>query len=164
VSTGAQRLRFVTIGLGLLLVALAGYAAWLLVSPIDLPWQRVDSSFDAAAAVDGQRLTVSGLTNLPDGSVVDYYFWREPMDDSLPDGGHAVVADGAFRFAADLSGWPPGPAHAEITFGCNWGTEQPTHVTDLLGGSCEHLAGERVYVDSPGDPKQLLVTVDFKVP
>ena len=103
-------------------------------------------------------------TDLPDGSYIDWYLWRESIDNNDWPSGHTAVQFGVFSFDADLTGWPSGAATAEVSFSCDWGTAQPKQVTDVVGEHCEHLGGEQVYVDSPGDPKQLFVPVAFTVP
>ena len=160
----ARAVRLVTIGLVVLVASMFGYMAWVLVSPIDLPFQRVDRSMQVTSQVDGQTLRVTGTTDLPDGSLIDWYVWRESTDNNEWPSGHVAVQSGAFSFDADLAGWPSGAATAEVSFSCDWGTVQPKQVTDLVGEHCERLGGEQIYVDSPGDPKQLFVPVEFTVP
>jgi hypothetical protein len=160
----ARAMRLVTIGLVVIVVLLFAYVAWLLVSPIDLPVQRVDRSIQMTAQVDGRILRVSGTTNLPDGARIDWYLWRESIDTNDWPSGSVAVESGAFSFEAVLDGWPTGTGTAEVSFSCDWGSPQPRHVTDLVGEHCEHLGGQQVYVDSPGDPKQLFVPVEFTVP
>jgi hypothetical protein len=155
--------RFLTTGVLVLVISSVAYAAWAFVSPIDLPFQRVDRSIQLTAQMIGQTLRVTAATDLPDGAFVDWYLWRDSIDDSDWPSGNAQVRSGAFGFEADLAGWPPGAAKAEVSFSCDWGTVQPKHVTDLVGEHCEHLGGEQVYVDSPGDPKQLFGPVDFTI-
>jgi len=156
--------RYLTIGLIVLVGAAVAYVAWTFVSPIDLPFQRAYRSMHMTATVDGQTLRVAGTTDLPDGAFIDWYLWRDSGDDTEWPAGNAQVRSGTFAFEADLAGRPPGAATAEVSFSCDWGTVQSTQVTDLVGEHCEHLGGEQVYVDSPGDPKQLLVPIDVAVP
>ncbi len=164
-SNDARFFRLVAIGLVVFVFSVLGYVAWVLVSPIDLPFQRVDRSIQVSARVDGRTLFVIGTTDLPDGSVIDWDLWREPVDDIEWPSGEAVVRSGAFSFNADLAGWRSANAVVEVSFSCDWGaTAQPKQVTDLVGEHCEHLGGEQVYVDSPGDPKQLFVSTGFFVP
>jgi hypothetical protein len=110
--------------------------AWVVVSPIDLPFQRVNATIDASSRIDGHTIRVTGTTNLPEGSLLD---WSLDQDRSFragdPPAGQVAVEGGAFAFDADL--------------------------TTLASG---HLGGERVLVDSPGDSKQLFVPVRFSVP
>jgi hypothetical protein len=75
-----------------------------------------------------------------------------------------AVRGGAFAFDADVTTLASGSAEADVAFSCNYGTVQPDHVTEVVGGQCEHLGGGQVYVDSPGDTKQLFVPVKFAVP
>ena len=107
---------------------------------------------------------MTGSTDLPDGSVLNYYFDRAPFDPAMPDGADLVVTRGAFQFTADLRSWRPGAADVYVEFGC-WGEgSQPADVMKLVGSACEHLVGDQVYVDSPGDPKTLSTKVGFTVP
>jgi hypothetical protein len=147
-----------------LVAAAVAYVAWTFVSPIDMPFQRADRSMHMTAQVNGRSLRVTGTTDLPDGALVDWYLSRGLVDDNELPSGHIAVRSSSFSFGADLSGWPSGTATAEVSFSCDWGTVQPRQVTDLVGEHCEHLSGAQVYVDSPGDPKQLFVPVDFTVP
>jgi hypothetical protein len=163
-TTRAARLDWVRISLTLLGAGIAASFVWVVVAPIDLPWQHVDSTLTASATLEGRILTITGTTNLPDGAIVDYSFYREPYDPTIPDGGTAAVMAGTFEFAADVSEWTPGAATAYLSFSCNYGAEQPVAITGRVGRDCEHLSGDAVYVDSPGDPKQLLIHVEFVVP
>jgi hypothetical protein len=160
----ARAVRLVTLGLVVLVVMLLAYMAWVLVSPLDLPFQRVNKSMQMTAQVDGQTLHVRGTTNLPDGSIIDWYLWHDSIQTNEWPAGSAPVESGTFSFEADLGSWPSGAGIAEVLFSCDWGSPQPSHVTDVVGEHCEHLEGEQVYVDSPGDPKQLFVPVEFIVP
>ena len=157
-------IRLVTIGLVVLMASTFAYFAWTLISPIDLPLQWVEKSMQMTSRVDGRILRVTGTTDLPDGSFIDWYLWREPIGNNDWPSGTATVRSGAFSFDANLDGWPSGGATAEVSFSCDWGTAQTKQVTDIVGEHCEHLGGDQVYVDSPGDPKQLFVPVEFTVP
>ena len=108
---------------------------------------------------------MTGTTNLPEGSLLDWSLYQEwSLGTVDPPAGQVAVQGGAFAFDADLTTLTSGSAEADVTFSCNYGTVQPDHVTDVVGGQCEHLGGEQVYVDSPGDSKQLFVPVMFAVP
>jgi len=151
-----------------LIIVVFGSIGWvmlLIVGPISLPFQGHVETIDVVGRVEGHRLHVAGTTTLPDGALIDWSVWRDPQVDlsDLP-GGQATATAGSLSFDTDLTGWVPGPAELYISFGCDWGTVQPKPVTDLVGDHCEHLRGEQVYVDSPGDPKQLFVKVAFVVP
>jgi hypothetical protein len=158
-----RRLDLVSIALWFLIALIIGFVVWTQVSPINFPWQRVDVSMEATAVVEGRTVKVTGTTSVPDGAIIDYYFWREPYDDAFPEDGNVVVANGMFAFTADLAALPPGAANVNVGFECSY-PGQPAALLDLFGTDCEHLAGDQMYVDSPGDPKQLSVTVNFRVP
>ena len=96
-----RTVRPVTIGLLVLVATMFAYFAWVLVSPIDLPFQRVDKSMQMTSRVDGLTLHVSGTTDLPDGSFIDWYLGRESIDNNGP-AGQATVQSGVFSFDADL--------------------------------------------------------------
>ena len=149
------------------LTLFAGYVIWVFVAPIDLPFQTVSARIQVTSTMDGLLTRVSGTTDLPDGAVISYYWWHEidTVDmDSVP-GGQVTVANGRFAFASDLSAWPAGTATAYITFGVDSEENiQPKQVVDRFGSQGEHLGGPQVYVDSPGDPKQLLVTTSVELP
>jgi len=155
--------RLVAIALVAAVASMVAFVVWVLVSPIDLPFQHVDATIQMTPRVDGHTVHVTGTANLPDGSLIDWYLWRETLR-SKPPAGQVVVNHGAFAFDADVSGWAAGPAQAQVSFSCNYGTVQPKSVTEVVGGECEHLASEQVYVDSPGDSKQLFVWVRFTLP
>lgn len=151
-----------------LIVVVFGSIAWvmlLIVGPISLPFQGRVETIDVIGRVDGHRLHVTGTTTLPDGALIDWSVWRDTQVDlsDLPVG-QAAAASGAFAFDADLTGLVAGPATLYFSFGCDWGTVQPKQVRDVVGDHCEHLRGEQVYVDSPGDTKQLTVDLPFVVP
>jgi hypothetical protein len=160
----ARGVRALTVGLLVVVALMFASAAWVLVSPIDLPFQRVDWSMHVTSLVDGRTLHVTGTTNLPDGAFIDWDLWRESIDVNDWPSGHVAVQSGVFGFDADLAGWPSGAGTAEVSFSCDWGTVQQKAVTDVAGDHCEHLGGEQVYVDSPGDPKQLVSQARFTVP
>jgi len=146
------------------LTLLAGYVIWVFVSPIDLPFQNVTATIQVTSTVEGHTVHVSGTTDLPDGAVIGYYWWHDIDTVATIPGGLVTVADGRFAFVSDLSAWPAGTATAYISFGVN-STEniQPKPVVDRFGSQGEHLGGPQVHVDSPGDPKQLLVTTSVEL-
>ncbi len=158
-----QRIRPITVALGVLVVGLTGYVGLLFIGPIDLPSQRVTATMQLAASVDGDTVRVVGTTDLPDGALIDYWFWR---DDAINGGpiGVTEVRGGTFSFEHEVSGLRRGRWDIEASFSTMWGSEQSRHVTDLFGAEGEHLAGPQVYVDSLGDAKQLraTTTVDLR--
>jgi hypothetical protein len=160
-----RSVRPATIALCLVLLLSLGIIGWVVAGPISLPFQGMSGTLQASSAIDGHDLHVRGTTNLPDGSIIDWYLYRAVLPDSIePPAGQATVSSGAFAFNADLTDWPSGPAEAWLSFSCDWGTVQPKAATDVAGEHCEHLRGERVYVDSPGDSKQLAARVSISVP
>lgn len=150
-------------GLLALVTVLVAYAGLVFISPIDLPWQRVTVTMQIEPVLDGTTVRVVGTTNLPDGALIDYGYWR---DDAINEGptGTAEVTDGRFSFENEVSGLRRGRWSIEMSFSTVWGSQQPKHVTDVFGSEGEHLAGPQVYVDSPGDPKQVLVSKDIDLP
>jgi hypothetical protein len=155
----------VTVALVVVVVASVALVAWVFASPIDLPFQRINATIEASAKIDGHTVRVTGTTNLPDGSLLDWSLDQERyFSADYPPAGQVAVQGGAFAFDADLTKLESGSAEADVTFSCNYGTVQPDHVTGVVGDQCEHLGGEQVYVDSPGDSKQLFVPVKFAVP
>jgi hypothetical protein len=158
-----SRIRPITSALVLLVLALTGYVGLALMGPIDLPWQRVTATLQLEPIVDGDTVRVRGTTDLPDGALIDYWFWR---DDAINEGpaGVAEVRDGKFSFEHDVSGLRRGMWEIQASFSTMWGSAQPQVVTDRFGADGEHLAGPQVYVDSPGDAKQLLVTTTVDLP
>ena len=149
-----------SIGLVGLFVTGGLFFAWVFVAPIDLPFQSAPATINVTSSVDGRTIHVIGTTDLPDGALVDYSFYSEDQNliNDLPDGGTVAVRDGAFAFTTTVPGRSTGLATAEVSFSVAWGTTQPKGVTDRFGSQGEHLAGPQVYVDSPGDPKQLVTT------
>ena len=155
----------VTVVVGILALSSFAFLAWVVVSPIALPFQRVNATIRMTSIVDGQTMRVTGATNLPDGSLIDWDIDQESfMGPPDPPAGQVAVQGGAFAFDADLTPLVSGSARVEVWFSCNYGTAQPARVTAIVGDSCEHLGGEQVYVDSPGDAKQLLAPIEFAVP
>jgi hypothetical protein len=152
-----------TLTLAGLVAASVGYIALVFIGPIDLPWQGVSATMQLEPTVEGNTVRVVGTTDLPDGAVIDYSFWR---DDAVNEGpaGAVEVLEGKFAFERDMTGQRRGRWDIEASFSTVWGTQQPKHVTDLFGAEGEHLAGPQVYVDSPGDAKQLLVTTSVTLP
>lgn len=140
---------------------MTGYLLLALVGPLDFPWRRVNATLQLEAAVEGDMVRVNGTTDLPDGALIDYWFWR---DDAINEGptGVADVLDGRFSFEHDVSGLKRGQWEIQASFSTVWGSKQPKTVTDTFGSEGEHLAGPQVYVDSPGDAKQLLVSIQVE--
>jgi len=156
-----------TVEVALLVVVVGSLAAvaYAVLGPIDLPFQHVNARIDATSQIDGHTVRVTGTTNLPDGSLLDWSLYQQSYNGAdYPPSGQVAVQGGAFAFDADLTKLGSGSAEADVTFSCNYGTVQPDHVTDVVGDQCEHLGGDRVYVDSPGDSKQLYLPVTFAVP
>jgi hypothetical protein len=147
-----------TIALALLAAAITGYGL-LAFGPLDFPWQRASATMHLEATVDGDTVRVNGATDLPDGALIDYWLWR---DDAINEGptGATEVDNGEFLFEHDVSGLRRGVWEIQASFSTVWGSTQPKNVTDIFGSEGEHLAGPQVDVDSPGDAKQLLVSVD----
>jgi hypothetical protein len=161
--------------IALRLLAIAGALAiiavvWLgiaMISPLDLPFQRIEATMTPSVSMDGSTAHVEGTTTLPEGAVIDYYYWHaDDAVNSRNDGAHggtATVRDGRFAFTSDLSDWPSGRVTLYTQFSVGWGIEQPADVIARFGSEGEHLAGPQVYVDSPGDPKMLFVPVEFEL-
>jgi hypothetical protein len=158
-----RRLLAVAAALGVLAIAWLGFA---LISPLDLPFQRVEATMTPRVSVAGTTARVEGTTTLPDGAVIYYEYWHADDAVTAPDdahGGTATVRDGRFAFSTDLSDWPAGRVTRYTAFRVGWGFEQPQDVVALFGSEGEHMSGPQVYVDSPGDPKVLVVLVDFEL-
>jgi hypothetical protein len=135
-----------------------------LAGPLDLPFQRVAISIDLDAGVDGDTVRIAGSTNLPDGALVDYWFYQGfGLGEDGP-AGTAQVQDGNFVIEHDMTGYGRGEWKVEASFSTVWGSEQPSNVIALVGDEGEHLAGPQVYVDSPGDAKQIFVSTSVTLP
>lgn len=162
--TPARNVRLVKIGLGVVLVAFVAWVVLVIYGPITLPFQAVDASITLTPRVNNHHLQVTGTTDLPDGSPIDWHVQRHQAE-FLPEapGGRVTVASGAFAFDADLSGWT-GTARVEATFSCDLGTVQPKATTDRVGEHCEHLVGLQVNADSLGDAKRISSAIDFDLP
>mgnify|MGYP003350348568 CR=1 FL=1 len=164
VASGRRLPKLVATVLGLLV--LGWFGIWPFISPIDLPFQRVEATITPRVTVEGKTIRVEGATSLPDGAVIGYYYWHSDeavndRNDSHP--GTATVRHGRFGFTTDLSDWPEGDVTllAEFAVGGDW--EQPPEVVARFGSQGEHLSGPQVDIDSPGDPKRLLVPVMFEL-
>lgn len=160
-----RSIRRVTIALGVVVFLSLWIVGWAVVGPISLPFQSSSGTLDASAAIDGHELHVTGTTNLRDGSIVDWSVDRAKLPDDIErPAGQVAVASGSFASDSDLTNWPSVTAVAWISFSCDWDSVQPKVAYDVAGEHCEHLRGERVYVDPPGDSKQLVARVTFSVP
>jgi len=150
-------------GLLALYAVLVAYVALVFIGPIDLPWQRVIVTMQIDPVVEGNTVRVVGTTNLADGALIDYGYWR---GDAINEGptGVAEVTDGRFSFEDEVSRLRPGRWTIETSFSTVWGSQQPKHITDVFGSEGEHLAGPQVYVDSPGDAKQIFVSTGIDIP
>lgn len=159
--------RCLTVVVAVSAVLALGWVAFLLVWPIDLPFQRVEATITPHVSTEGMTVRVEGTTTLPDGAVINYYYWHADEAVNLRNdgahGGLTTVRDGRFAFSSDLSDWPAGDITLVTEFSVGWGIEQPQDVIARFGSEGEHLAGPQVYVDSPGDPKKLLVPVEFEL-
>lgn len=119
--------------------------AWLvlaLLSPISLPFQKVEATMTPQVQVVDGTAQVTGTTTLPDGAVLYYSFAHESL--ALEDaGGSARVQDGRFSFAKDLSAWPTGSVtlYLEFSIANYGGDEQPADVVAIFGSQGEHLDG-----------------------
>jgi hypothetical protein len=167
VAPAPVQLRRVLVIVAVLGIVAIAWFAFALISPIDLPFQRVEAAIHPRVTVEGATAHVTGTTTLPDGAVINYYYSHEldaVNDRNEPHAGTATVHDGRFVFSADLSDWPAGTVTLYTEFSVAWGVEQPADVVARFGSEGEHMAGPQVYVDSPGDPKMLLVPVEFDLP
>ena len=135
-----------------------------LAGPLDLPFQRVTISMDLDPSVEGDTVHIAGTTNLPDGALVDYWFYQEFGQGEDGPAGTAEVKDGNFVIEHDMTGYERGAWKVEASFSTVWGSEQPSRVTALVGDEGEHLAGPQVSVDSPGDAKQIFVSTSVTLP
>ncbi len=139
--------------------------AWIVLvflGPISLPFQKVQATITPQVHVLDRMAQVTGSTTLPDGAVVYCNFAHEST--ALEGiGGSATVQEGHFSIAKDLSAWPSGRVTLTVEFSiANYGgNEQPPAVVAIFGSEGENLEGPQVYLDSPGDPKELLTSVDF---
>jgi hypothetical protein len=131
---------------------------------VDLPLFQQQATMHPRAEVRGRTVNVAGTTDLPDGAIINYYFVHEQdaVNGNAPPGGLATVRDGLFEFETHLPpAWPSGKVTLYCLFGISWEVEQPKAVVDRFGSRGERLAGPQVYVDSPGDDKQLLATAEL---
>jgi hypothetical protein len=154
---------FVEMALLASIVLIGGWIVWVVIGPIDLPWQSVDVSMRADATFTGYSVEVSGSTTLPDGSVIEYSYEANPSVVGTIETGTATVEDGSFAFEVTVGDAAPRNHQIEITFSCNDGAAQPELVRRVVGSHCEHLRGDQVYSDS-GDPKYVDITVAFVTP
>lgn len=149
--------------------------AFLVIGPFDLPWQHVTATMRIDPSIKGTVIRVVGHTDLPDGALIDFGFSPtetfqgsvEGLATDVIDGslnGSAKVTGGLFSFERDLAGLPSGRWSVYASFSTAWGSEQPRQILETFGAEGEHLAGPQVYVDSPGDPKQLLTSAEFDLP
>jgi hypothetical protein len=108
-----------------ILAAMPVYLALVVIGPIDLPWQRAPASMQLDATVDDNSVRVVGTTDLPDGALVDYYFWRSDANNDGP-AGSAEVRAGRFAFEHDTSGMRQGTWTIEASFSTVWGSAHRT--------------------------------------
>jgi hypothetical protein len=139
--------------------ALAWVSLSAIVQPLarllDLPnVNRVPVSIALKATVDGRTVHVEGTTDIPDGAEVFIYAAKNRSEQYLSTASVRVV-QGRFATDLDLSSWPPGPVEVEAWFGVFEEYDQPAHVIERYGSEGELMIGPQVYVDSPGDPKEL---------
>ena len=108
---------------------------------------RTYVSIDATSSLDGDILSVSGTTTVPDGSVIEYSMGEGV--NKLPGGrvdgaeGPLLVSDGAFAFAQDVSDWPR-PIRVYLTFTMKGLQAQPPDVIKLYGADGSKMQGPDV--------------------
>jgi hypothetical protein len=123
---------------------------------------------DVTPTLDGGHLTVTGSTNIIDGSIVTCEAWHPSEDSGLGDGRFeatksAEVKNGAFVCEFDVSGWPAGSLRADVRF-TPYALDQPASVPAEYGASGEKLAGDSVVRDSDGWIIDVLVDIPYAGP
>lgn len=126
---------------------------------------------EAAVAVEGRAVTVTGATNLPDGAVLASSFWQGLEPDG-PDGfpphpGVAIVRDGRFTVGADLSDYPEGVSTVALRFvpGRRVAPAQPPAVVEAYGRDGGCLEGDHVVTEEyAATPRSLAVLATFSLP
>lgn len=91
----------------MLLVALVSLAlpfvgiAVLFLSLLDQPFGQVEATMHPRPIVQGRSVRVTGTTDLPEGAMIDYYYWHEldaVNDRHVAHGGHTTAGNGTFEF------------------------------------------------------------------
>ncbi|MGJ9460326.1 hypothetical protein [Oceanobacillus sp. CF4.6] len=98
-------------------------------------------------------LTVSGETNLPNGTLLTYEVSH--LDDfEKYSTGEIEVIDGDYHTEIDISDWPEGDINVWLAFQTILGTtvEQPKEVIEKYGEMGENLEGDNV---TDGDMKRI---------
>ncbi len=110
--------------------------------------------------ISGSTLNVSGDTDLPDGSRIQYQIWPGDLQTSEAVvlgslvNGELVVQKGQFAKSVDVRSWPPGAIHVWVAF--DPVPDQPQAVIDRFGSDGHLLTGPDV-VDNYGTPRLLYV-------
>jgi hypothetical protein len=98
------------------------------------------------AETTGETVRVSGTSDLPDGTILQYNVWQDDADDVHASFGEATVVSGRYEFKVSTSGWPVRAFRVRVAFSS--GDFQPRAVVDKFGPAGEHLAGPNVTDDS----------------
>jgi len=105
------------------------------------------------ASLEGNDLTISGTTGLPDGALLGYAVRHEQMaiDTETPEWmlfteGAVTISDGRFRTVVDASALDPGEFAVSVAFTVDLpkGASQPDEVLERFGQRCEKLNGPNV--------------------
>ncbi|HUM44336.1 MAG TPA: hypothetical protein PKI14_15435 [Fervidobacterium sp.] len=97
--------------------------------------------------MEGERLTIIGNTNLPDGAMLAYEISHvdAPFVEGFFKDGSVTVKNGQYEAEFDLTGWPKGKISVWVSFQTILAHgEQPEHVIEKYGEMGEYIEGENV--------------------
>ena len=150
------------IALMVALLLLGGLAEWL------VDWRQIGPPSAAVSfepTINGKSVTISGVTDLPDGTILDWELIRGTYARSeiatLISFDSVIVTGG--RFTATTNGGPFRPGTI-LSVGVRFhpGIGQPAATVERFGPNGEHLRGAGV-LDASGSPV-LLVTRELVAP
>jgi len=102
---------------------------------------KVEVAFDETIEITDNLVTISGTTNLEDGTIIEYEIENfADLDDFIY--GEIVVQDGEFYEEVDISEFGDGEISAWIAF---YPFNQPENIQELYGSMGEYLSGDVEY-------------------
>lgn len=119
------------------------------LAPSSTPFQGQSVNLTLSAGLVGDLLTLRGMTNLPDRTILLYKVSHVAPNSVSIDGTIAVL-DGQYTAQVDVSDWPSGATEVWVGFQTLLGSGemQPQDVIERYGERGEYLHGENVTENS----------------
>ncbi|MCT9000300.1 hypothetical protein [Chelativorans intermedius] len=117
---------------------------WLTAPSNSFSAGEIPVAISVQAAIEGERLRISGRASVPDGAWIIYAVYR-PATPQRRTTGYAQIDDGRFSAKIDVSDWPPGEIAVDTHFQLLMPHRvQPDGVIDRFGPNGERMIGDSV--------------------